>query len=237
MEPHAHANSVQLILLFGILTLLSSFTDQVTIAVNIIYSCSLTVNQMKHLVTRVYFTMFTRLFIQGKNTRTFRETLEINISHFLLHFYLDIAFMFTLENSEREKHTVLKEIFQSTLNKSFESVKTFSFLSQELTLNAKYPFFMPQITLSLRSFCLDCLWRQFISPLTCSSLGCHRPEKTLTVRPKRRSGRVLMWYLFDSGPHRPFFFEHYNSLRVFDHALLDNNLKHPTLPHQEISPT
>lgn len=40
MEPHAHANSVQVILLFDILTLLSSFTDQVTIAVNIIYSLS-----------------------------------------------------------------------------------------------------------------------------------------------------------------------------------------------------
>lgn len=56
MEPHAHANSVQLSLFFDILTLLSSFTDQVTIAVNIIYSCSLIMNQMKHLLTLVYFT-------------------------------------------------------------------------------------------------------------------------------------------------------------------------------------
>lgn len=56
MEPHTHANSVQLILLFDTLTLLSSFMDQVTIAVNIIYSCSLIANQMKRLVTLVYFT-------------------------------------------------------------------------------------------------------------------------------------------------------------------------------------
>lgn len=56
MEPHAHANSVQLILLFDILRLFSSFTDKVTIAVNIIYSCSLIMNQMKYLVTLVYFT-------------------------------------------------------------------------------------------------------------------------------------------------------------------------------------
>lgn len=136
--------------------------------------------------------MLTRLFIQEKNTKIFMETLEINISHFLLHFYLDMAVTFTLENFEREEHTVLKEMFQSALNKSFEGIKTSSLLSPELTLNPKYLFFMPQMTLSLRSFCLDCLLKQFISHLHAAPLDATGQEKTLTVRPKPRSGRVLM---------------------------------------------
>ena len=57
-------------------------------------------------------------------------------------------------------------MFQSALNKSFEGVKISSFLSPELTVKPKYLCFMPQMTLSLRSFCLDCLWIQFISTYT-----------------------------------------------------------------------
>jgi len=64
------------------------------------------------------------LFIQEKKTRKiFSDTSEINISHFLLHFYLSIAFTFTLENFEKEKQCWKK----SVLKKNCEGVKMASF--------------------------------------------------------------------------------------------------------------
>lgn len=49
-------HSVLLILLFDSLTLLLSCAEQGTTTVNIIYSCSLAVNQRKHLATLLYLT-------------------------------------------------------------------------------------------------------------------------------------------------------------------------------------
>lgn len=54
--------------------------------------------------------MLTRLFIKVKATKILRETLEINISLFLLQFDLDIAFTFTLENFEGKTHSTERNV-------------------------------------------------------------------------------------------------------------------------------
>lgn len=73
MEPHARAYAGRLILLPDSLTPLSSFSDQVTITVNIIYSCGFVVNQrstwwpccMSQMLTVVVFFYSGKKYIQG----------------------------------------------------------------------------------------------------------------------------------------------------------------------------